>query len=619
MENFIVSARKYRPSTFGMVVGQPNIVQTLKNAISNNSLAQAFLFTGPRGIGKTTCARILAKTINCLNLQPDTEPCNECESCRSFNQLASFNIQELDAASNNSVDDIRTLVDQVRIPPQAGKYKVYIIDEVHMLSASAFNAFLKTLEEPPAYAKFILATTERHKILPTILSRCQIYDFKRITVTDIAKHLAWVAGQEQFTFEEEALHIIAQKADGALRDALSIFDQIVSFSGKHITYQHVIENLNMLDYEYYFRIMQCIHHYDIPGSLLILDEIINKGFDGHHFISGIGEHLRSLLLCKDASIAQLLEASDAIKIRYHEQSKLFSMVWLVQALDLVAKADLSYRTATNKRLHLELMLLQMNEFNRNSEEKKKPEPGDPPAHAPNPSRPAPQVAPVASPVSTTLPVTTTPQVAPGLDQPKPTENNSVPAADALPQQPPPTPVQSPPAPVQPTSTPVQPPSTPAAPLATQKKRLSIKDLMESSGATDSEEEDQALIKPDRAIQPLDTTEVQSIIKRYAEQIALEYPSFAAAITARPISIAPENRILLTLSNKINADPEHLRNLSVHIRSQVSESWFTLEPVIEEMVVEEKHILSPRERYARFTDHTPGVDPFVKRLGLEFEE
>ncbi|MBC8486917.1 MAG: DNA polymerase III subunit gamma/tau [Bacteroidetes bacterium] len=359
MENFIVSARKYRPQTFDTVVGQKSITVTLKNAIKNNHLAQAFLFCGPRGVGKTTCARILAKTINCENISENLEACNQCESCVSFNQSASFNIHELDAASNNSVDDIRNLVDRVRIPPQVGKYKVYIIDEVHMLSQAAFNAFLKTLEEPPDYAKFILATTEKHKIIPTILSRCQIYDFKRITVEDIAGYLAYVAEQEGVTAEPDALHIIAQKSDGALRDALSIFDQIVSFGGKNITYKNVIENLNVLDYDYYFKITESIVNGDIRSALLIINEIIDNGFDGQHFIIGFGDHLRDLLVCKDIETIKLLEVGGSIKSKYQEQSALCSLVLLLKMLDINNKCDIYYKTSNNKKLHLELALMQM--------------------------------------------------------------------------------------------------------------------------------------------------------------------------------------------------------------------------------------------------------------------
>ena len=359
MENFVVSARKYRPMTFNTVVGQGSITNTLKNAIRNNTLAQAFLFCGPRGVGKTTCARIMAKTINCLNPTENMEACNECESCRAFNNNASFNIYELDAASNNSVEDIRSLVDQVRIPPQIGQYKVYIIDEVHMLSAQAFNAFLKTLEEPPAYAKFILATTEKHKIIPTILSRCQIFDFKRITVDDIAKHLAFVAQSESVNAEPEALNIIAQKADGALRDALSIFDQMVSFSGKNITYKDVIDNLNVLDYDYYFQIVDHILQGQTSDILLILNDIISKGFEPQHFESGMGNHLRSLMVCKDAVTVQLLEVSEQLKQKYLAQAQACPLPFLIKALEINNQCDIDYRAANNKRLHLEIALLRM--------------------------------------------------------------------------------------------------------------------------------------------------------------------------------------------------------------------------------------------------------------------
>lgn len=359
MDNFIVSARKYRPSTFDTVVGQTAITSTLQNAIKNNILAQAFLFCGPRGVGKTTCARIMAKTINCLEPTPEMEACDKCESCVSFNRSASFNIHELDAASNNSVEDIRNLVDQVRIPPQIGKYKIYIIDEVHMLSQAAFNAFLKTLEEPPAYAKFILATTEKHKIIPTILSRCQIFDFKRITVDDIASHLAYVAKNEKVVAEAEALNIIAQKADGALRDALSIFDQMVSFSGSTITYKDVITNLNVLDYDYFFRITESMLRGDTSNTLLIINEIIDNGFDGQHFLIGLGKHLRSLLVAKDPATVSLMEVSTTLAERYSEQAEECPADFLLKALNINNTCDINYRTSNNKRLHLEIALLQI--------------------------------------------------------------------------------------------------------------------------------------------------------------------------------------------------------------------------------------------------------------------
>lgn len=359
MENFIVSARKYRPSTFESVVGQQHITNTLKNAIKNNQLAQAFLFCGPRGVGKTTCARILAKTINCTNLQANGEACGVCDSCRSFLNGNSFNVHELDAASNNSVDDIRSLIEQVRIPPQGVRYKVYIIDEVHMLSQAAFNAFLKTLEEPPHYAIFILATTEKHKILPTILSRCQIFDFNRIRVEDMASHLASIAQKEEISYEPDGLHIIAQKADGGLRDALSMFDQIVSFSGGNVTYRSVIDNLNILDYDYYFNITDSLLKEDSASTLLLFDEILNKGFDGAHFISGLSEHLRNLLVGKDSATLKLLEVSEGIKAKYLQQSQTSTVSFLLSAMNIANQCDLSYKLSKNQRLQVELALLKM--------------------------------------------------------------------------------------------------------------------------------------------------------------------------------------------------------------------------------------------------------------------
>lgn len=359
MDNYIVSARKYRPSTFRSVVGQKSLTTTLKNAIQSNKLAHAYLFCGPRGVGKTSCARIFAKTINCLNPTADGEACNACESCRAFNEQRSYNIHELDAASNNSVDDIRTLIDQVRIPPPIGKYKVFIIDEVHMLTTAAFNAFLKTLEEPPHHALFILATTEKHKVLPTILSRCQIYDFSRISIADMVEHLQYVSSQEGVTAEPEALNVIAQKADGGMRDALSIFDQVVSFTNGNITYQAVIDNLNVLDYEYYFRLTDAILSGNVRASLLILNEILGKGFDGQNIITGLAGHFRDLLVCRDESTLVLFEVGASIRERYKEMAKRCPDQLLFKAIELANTCDLNYRASRNKRLLLELTLIQL--------------------------------------------------------------------------------------------------------------------------------------------------------------------------------------------------------------------------------------------------------------------
>ena len=359
MENYIVSARKYRPSTFESVVGQRALTTTLKNAIATQKLAHAYLFCGPRGVGKTTCARIFAKTINCMTPTADGEACNQCESCVAFNEQRSYNIHELDAASNNSVDDIRQLVEQVRIPPQSGKYKVYIIDEVHMLSASAFNAFLKTLEEPPRHAIFILATTEKHKILPTILSRCQIYDFNRISVEDTVNHLSYVASKEGISAEPEALNVIAMKADGGMRDALSIFDQVVSFTGGNITYKSVIDNLNVLDYEYYFRLTDCFLANKVSDALLLFNDVLNKGFDGSHFITGLSSHFRDLLVGKDPVTLPLLEVGASIRQRYQEQAQKCPLPFLYKAMKLCNECDLNYRISKNKRLLVELTLIQV--------------------------------------------------------------------------------------------------------------------------------------------------------------------------------------------------------------------------------------------------------------------
>lgn len=371
MENFIVSARKYRPQHFNTVVGQSHISNTLKNAIVTKQLAQAYLFCGPRGVGKTTCARIFAKTINCTNVSSQGEACDNCTSCLSFNSGASLNVYELDAASNNSVEDIRNLVDQVRYAPQLGDYKVYVIDEVHMLSTNAFNAFLKTLEEPPKHAKFILATTEKHKIIPTILSRCQVFNFNRIKTEDISNHLAFMANEEQVSFEIEALHIIAQKADGALRDACSIFDQMIAFSGSHLTYKQVVENLHVLDYDYYFKITDAFLINNLPDIMVTFDDVIKKGFDSHNFLIGLGEHLRNILVSKDPQTICLLEVSENLKNKYIEQSQKCNLNFLLKSLALISKTDVNYKSAKNQRLLIEMALMQLTFLTASSDAEKK--------------------------------------------------------------------------------------------------------------------------------------------------------------------------------------------------------------------------------------------------------
>ena len=360
MDKFIVSARKYRPQAFDTVVGQAHITTTLKNAIKQNQLAHAFLFCGPRGVGKTTCARILAKTINCENLQPDGEACDKCNSCKSFNDGASLNIHELDAASNNSVDDIRTLVEQVRFAPQAGKYKVYIVDEVHMLSASAFNAFLKTLEEPPSYAIFILATTEKHKIIPTILSRCQIFDFKRITTNDTVNHLQEIIDKESIIADKASLQVIAQKSEGCMRDALSILDKIVSFTNGEVNYTNTLEHLNILDHDYYFKILDSLQQQDLAAAMLLYDEINRKGFEGDLVLNGFAEFIRNILVCKDDKALQLLDVVEGMQEKYKSVAKTASLSYLVSALNILNDAEINFKMARNKRLHVELTIIKLN-------------------------------------------------------------------------------------------------------------------------------------------------------------------------------------------------------------------------------------------------------------------
>lgn len=423
MDNYIVSARKYRPSTFKSVVGQKALTTTLKNAIASQKLAHAYLFCGPRGVGKTTCARIFAKTINCLSPTNEGEACNECESCKAFNEQRSFNIHELDAASNNSVEDIRSLIDQVRIPPQIGKYKVYIIDEVHMLSSSAFNAFLKTLEEPPHHAIFILATTEKHKILPTILSRCQIYDFSRISITDTVDHLQYVASQEGVNAEAEALNVLAQKADGGMRDALSIFDQVVSFTGGNVTYRAVIDNLNVLDYEYYFKLTDAILEGNVVNGLLILNDILSKGFEGNNIITGLASHLRDLLLCKDPQTAQLFEVGASIRERYIETAKRCENNFLYKAIDITNTADLNYRLSKNKRLLLDLTLIKLCQLIASPDEGEKKNSIISPIAGTNNSQPSAQnteSAPIQRPTSVSQQQQTQPQQRATIVAPPPT-------------------------------------------------------------------------------------------------------------------------------------------------------------------------------------------------------
>jgi len=579
MENFIVSARKYRPMTFKTVIGQPSITSTLKNAIKNQQIAQAFLFCGPRGVGKTTCARILAKTINCTNLTSDTEPCNACESCLSFNDSASFNVHELDAASNNSVDDIRNLVDQVRIPPQAGQYKVYIIDEVHMLSQQAFNAFLKTLEEPPAYAKFILATTEKHKIIPTILSRCQVFDFKRITVDDIGKHLSYVASQEGVDASEDALHIIAQKADGALRDALSIFDQLVSFSGNQLTYETVIQNLNILDYDYFFKITDQILNRDVPGTLLTINEIIDNGFEGQHFIIGMGEHLRNLLVCQDQQTIDLLEISPGLKEKYLAQSKICSADFLLKSLEINNQCDINYKSSSNKNLHLEIALLQMCSFGKTSSNSKNS----------TPDLPAPST--LKAPEENISKV----------------EEPPVPAPTAHPK--------ATPAPVPPSGTKI--PKTENKIPGT----LSIKQV--ANGNQDGDEKKEIIEQvngiKDRPEQAFKQEDLEKAWVLYSESVMKGSPNLYSTLTKRKPQLKEDHLIVLKIDNKVQEKEIREKRADIHgfLRKELNNFKLRLETSIPESQEESKAYF-PEEIYQKMAEKNPNIKKLKDQLDMEID-
>jgi DNA polymerase-3 subunit gamma/tau len=584
MENFVVSARKYRPVTFDTVVGQGSITSTLKNAIRNNTLAQAFLFCGPRGVGKTTCARIMAKTINCLNLTENMEACNECESCRAFNNNASFNIYELDAASNNSVEDIRSLVDQVRIPPQIGQYKVYIIDEVHMLSAAAFNAFLKTLEEPPAYAKFILATTEKHKIIPTILSRCQIFDFKRITVDDIAKHLAYVAQSEGINAEPEALNIIAQKADGALRDALSIFDQMVSFSGKNITYKDVIDNLNVLDYDYYFQIVDHILQGHTSDILLILNDIISKGFEPQHFVSGMGNHLRSLLVCKDATTVQLLEVSEQLRQRYLAQSQACPLPVLVKALEINNQCDIDYRAANNKRLHLEIALLKM--CGLCSSALALPTAQSQPVQMP-------QNKPMQQPVSQ------------GNGQ---TYGGAPTTPTAQPQQTTPTPTP------QPTNNPIIQQPTAQQPSPTVRPRGTTSSISINKAMQQAEQK--AEEKEETWDSPFTQEQLKAAWFDFVNRYKNESQSFAAAIRKYTPQVGPNFEIHFNVDNRLfEHDTEGMSALKNHLKNTLHNNQFKLVPEVMERPAEIE-AYTDKDKFEKMAEERPYLRTLQTELKLE---
>ena len=579
MEKFIVSARKYRPGNFATLVGQESIAQTLKNSIKRGQLAHAYLFCGPRGVGKTSTARIFAKTINCLNPGPDLEPCGECESCRSFAEGVSFCIHELDAASNNSVEDIRTLIDQVRIPPQTGRYSVYIIDEVHMLSAAAFNAFLKTLEEPPAYAIFILATTEKHKIIPTVLSRCQTYDFNRISIADIVKQLKGIASSEGITAEDEALHVIAQKADGAMRDALTLFDQAVAFCGTNITYLEVIRNLNVLDTDYYFNLVESFLAGNYANALKLFDEVLAKGFNALYFVGGLSRHIRDLMVCKDNISLSLLETSELLAKRYKEQSSRCSLRFLYNILGESIKCEQEYRTSSNQRLLVEFLLVKA--CAANSAALREAPAAQPAAPAAQPAAPATQQQTVAQPA---VPAAAQPAAA--------AQQATAPAAPAAAQ----------------TAAPQQ----AAAPQASGS--FSIKNLIKN--ATLSHREGAEKVKEQ---QPVTQEELQMVWLALAEE---QKPNLRSAMIQSPATLQEDGTtILFMVSNGSQKDwimAKMHTYLSDTLRERLHNSQITLDVDVRKLEELPKTPYMPEERAKHIIQNNPEARELVKDLDLEIK-
>lgn len=606
MDNYIVSARKYRPSTFRSVVGQKALTQTLKNAIDSKKLAHAYLFCGPRGVGKTSCARIFAKTINCFHPTESGEACNECESCQAFNEQRSYNIIELDAASNNSVDDIRTLIDQVRIPPQVGQYKVFIIDEVHMLSAAAFNAFLKTLEEPPHHAIFILATTEKHKMLPTILSRCQVYDFQRITTADIAEHLQYVASQEGITAEPEALDIIAQKADGGMRDALSIFDQVVSFTGGHITYKAVIENLNVLDYEYYFRLVDAFLQGNVPQALLIFKEVRDHGFEGQFFIGGLSRHLRDLLVSKDPSTLPLLEVSASVAQRYGEQAQKCSLAFLYRAMELSNRCDLDYRISNNKQFLVELTLIQICQIIHPVGST----PQEPPLQKINPPTPGnvPQPAPAAQPQPQTRPASQ-PQAPhqPQANQPQVQAQPAPQTATAEPQ------ATYRPATIRPTA-PTHKPAA-AAPAAQSRKaapvRISIHQKPAEAAPAEQAAAAQAVLDTPFTEEALNTAWLA-----YTQTIPTEVVLVNTMQSCRPKLLDPRTFVVSVDSQiQVNCINEHFHELMSFLQNALKNNQFSMQLRINQPG-EKEIIFSPKDVLKKMIEKNPDIKNLYDTFDLE---
>lgn len=612
MKNFVVSARKYRPDRFEDVVGQEHVTLTLKNALRNDHLAHAFLFCGPRGVGKTTCARILAKTLNCQNNTEDYEPCGTCSSCTTFSENASFNITELDAASNNSVEHIRALIEQVRFQPQQGKYKVFIIDEVHMLSSQAFNAFLKTLEEPPSYAIFILATTEKHKILPTILSRCQTFDFRRIQIPRMVEHLQGICATENIEAEVDALHIIAQKADGALRDALSIFDRIVSFSGKRITYEDVISSLNVLDYDYYFQIVDAFLIEDRSRIMNLFDTIINNGFEPDIFLTGLAEHLRNILVCKDAATLQLLEVSGSLKGRYQQQAQLASASFLLTALSLASDCDVHYKMARNKRLHVEMCLLKMTHINRaidlskqaplptNGIEKKKIQSLE-------------NVSPKnASPSSDTNSATPKVSTSPNLAAPATSTAATIDSSDET------HPILKEPKPVSVETAQENPPLKPKLRRSSKHNIVSIKNLTDLAEEVKREEGEEV-----KQQKPIALEEVKKTWMEHAKTV--ESGSLQSILKNTALSVEGD-KIIAKIGSKLAENlVRQERDLLEKLRAIFNRPSLVIEIKVDENraakndTSKRKKVLTPKEKYLLMLEENPLVKDLIKRFDLTLDE
>jgi len=573
MENFIVSARKYRPVIFDTVVGQESITSTLKNAIKTNHLAQAYLFCGPRGVGKTTCARILAKTINCQNLTDKTEACGKCESCMAFDSSRSYNIHELDAASNNKVDDIRTLTDQVKIPPQVGRYSVYIIDEVHMLSTSAFNAFLKTLEEPPPHAVFILATTEKQKIIPTILSRCQIFDFHRITIDDIVNRLLFVAGKENIEAEHEALQIIAQKSDGSMRDALSILDQIVSYKGKKITYADVIENLNVLDYEYYLKACDAFLSGDVSRVLLLFNDVLEKGFDGHNFIAGMSSHFRNLLVCKDEATLKLVEAGSAIRDKYREQTLRCPVGFLYKGLEILSNADIYYKTSKNQKLHVELALIRLATINSAENNNK--------SYTAQKEEKQDDITPVNREES----------------------NREIRIEKERPEQ---------------TSGTKKDYDSPKS--FSIKERLKKQDEKSESGEVDEDNNDYGADNVKGNEKEFDESELTDAWKSFGDTLKSGNPRMSSIIKAMKPKIEDNTSIVLELSNKAQKDyfdQKYKHDVLLHLKKELSNSKIEFHTRVGEKT-EKSTPYTEEEKYKYLAEKNPALDKLSNDFGLEYD-